>query len=118
MNKRNPDEVMNEVMEDILRAEKTWRETVQVGDLVDGTDNCFFLTCKKQYKTKGKLYKVKSLDMRPDDKSYCVICDSDVEGEIFWQGMGTVIIRKGVIVWNWMDAIQEKYKEEIAKQTL
>jgi uncharacterized protein (DUF1330 family) len=96
------DKITEEVMQSVLAAELSWRDTVQVGDYVNSSDDKTFLS-GGQYLTKGKLYKVKQLDFREDTKSYCVVVDADIPDEIAWLSMTGLIIRDGIVIWNWHD---------------
>ena len=93
-------------IDDVLAAEKSWAETVRIGDLVDSTDDHHFTYSGTRYLTRGKLYTVKATDPRPDAKSFTVIVDSDVESEIAYINGSNVVIRDGVIVWNWIDTLR------------
>ena len=93
-------EITDEILAELDATEMIWRDTVQVGDFVDASNDQTFLSGPR-FITKGKLYTVKRLDFRPEQKSYTVVVDSDVPGEIAWLGHGNLIIRDGVVVWNW-----------------
>ena len=103
------DKMANDIIDEVIVAERSWRDVVRVGDRVDSTQDRRFTFSNVKYVTKGKLYKVRALAFRPEYHSYTVVVDSDVEGEIAYVGMGTVIVRKGVIVWNWVEAVQGMY---------
>jgi hypothetical protein len=104
-----------QVIDEILAAEKSWAETVRIGDLVDADRDQHFTFSKTRYLTNGKLYAVKELDFRPLHKSYSVIVDSDVPGEIAWLHDSRVIIRDGIVVWTPTDAGRERREKAEAK---
>jgi hypothetical protein len=110
--------IADEVLQELLAAELVWRDTVQVGDLVDGRDDHFYLS-GPQYETKDKLYVVRQLDFRPAQKSWTVIVDADHPGERNWLGHGNLIIRDGKVIWNWYECClsmkQETYPEYLAR---
>lgn len=104
------DEVIDEILAEIDQDEKRWAETVQVGDLVDASDDGFYTFSGHQYKTKGKLYPVREVDIRTDREtgkvySRTVIVNGDYQDptsnrpENVWLGPSKVIMRNGEIVW-------------------
>ena len=104
------DQVGEEILAEIHRDEVVWSETVQVGDWVDASDDGHYTFSGHQYRTKGKLYQVKVVDIRADENgkvySRTVIVDADYtdpngdgKPERMWLGPGRVIVRNGVIVW-------------------
>jgi hypothetical protein len=94
--------VFEDVLDEIKADEISWSKKVRVGDYVDAQEDAFFLSSNVRYKTKGKLYRVKEVDIRSENGkvySRTVIVDSDVEGERMWLGPERVIVRNGRIVW-------------------
>lgn len=95
-------DIINEILIELDNDNKTWSETVQVGDYVDSRTDGHYTFSGHQYKTKGKLYQVQQLDMRNDP---LVIVYGDYVGddpdnpEIIWLGPSNVIIRNGVVIW-------------------
>lgn len=101
---KKSDDLIDEILAEIHDDERTWSETVQVGDWVDASDDGHYTFSNHQYKTKGRLYQVRVVDLRPDSKT--VIVDGDYkdprrngEPERVWLGQSRVIIRNGEIVW-------------------
>lgn len=95
--------LIDEILADIDNDERTWSETVQVGDWVDASDDGHYTFSGHQYKTKGKLYQVRVVDLRPHSKT--VIVDGDYQDptnpnpEKVWLGPSRVIVRNRAIVW-------------------
>lgn len=104
------DDIIEQLLLDIKEDERTWRETVQVGDWVDCSTDGHYTFSDHQYKTEGKLYQVRELDFRHDvDGNYystTVIVDGDYFDpsrnglpENVWLGPSKVIIREGKTIW-------------------
>lgn len=108
MSEEEMDAMLNEMIDGIHQDEIDWSHVVQVGDWVPASDDGFFLS-GPQYKTKGKLYQVREVDIRTDQTtgkvySRSVIVDSDYIGEDgkpqrTWLGNGPVIVRDGKVIW-------------------
>ena len=91
--------IVDEIIANITADEKSWKKTVQVGDYVDCHSDGFYAFSKKQYQTKGKLYRVEAVA----DESICAFGDyHDPRREFpepIWLGPGKVIVRDGVVIW-------------------
>jgi hypothetical protein len=96
------EEIAIETLAIVLIIEEQWRNAVQVGDFVDAGEDHYFLHGGK-YLTKNKLYQVKELDFRPKEQSYTVIVDSDITKETTHISMNHLIIRNGIVIWNWYE---------------
>jgi hypothetical protein len=98
------DALVDELIASMKDDERIWGETVQVGDWVDSWDDGFYTFSDHQYKTKGKLYQVREVDIRPH--SISVIVDGDYldpaangKPEKVWMGASKVIVRNGKVIW-------------------
>jgi len=98
------DEVIAGLLDEIKNDDKSWADTVQVGDWVDSPFDGHYTFSGHQYKTKGKLYQVRVVDVR--DHGTSVIVDGDYfdpamngEPEKVWLGSSKVIVRAGKVIW-------------------
>lgn len=97
------DSVIGSILSKIVQDGQIWAETVQVGDWVDSSMEGYYTFSNHKYKTQGKLYQVREVDLRPQSKT--VIVDGDYQDpenpkpERVWLGPSRVIIRDRKIIW-------------------
>lgn len=98
---REQAELIEKMVEEIENDNRSWSETVQIGDWVDSSDDGCYTFSGHQYKTKGKLYQVRAVDKHGKR----VMVDGDYKDpnnpnpEKVWLGPNRVIVRNREIVW-------------------
>lgn len=112
MDEQSTEDIVTKIIQEIKNDEESWKNTVQVGDYVDASDDGYYTFSKHKYKTKGKLYKVRHLDFRhnPTVIVYGDYIDPAANGEHekVWLGPSEVIFRNGIMIWE--SSIQKSLK--------
>ncbi len=90
--------IARQIRDEILAEEKSWRETIRVGDWVDSAEDATYTPSNIQYRTKDRLYEI--VDVRyVRDAGASAIVSGDYLEESTSIHKSRVIVRDGKVIW-------------------